>query len=89
MISLRFDADDGTENPASLDEESRAAYGISRQLPSRIEAALDALEKDEVLQRLLPDDMVKTYLIMKRTEQEELLKGMEPWERRIWLIERY
>ena len=76
-------------NPASLDEESRAVYGITRQLPSSIEAALDALEKDEVLQGLLPDDMVKTYLIMKRAEQEELLKGMEPWERRIWLIERY
>jgi glutamine synthetase len=75
-------------NPARITEEKRSSYGITRKLPSSITEALEALESDEVLTALLPENMVKHYIIMKRAEQEMLSK-MSDTDRRIWLIERY
>ncbi|KIW00908.1 hypothetical protein, variant [Verruconis gallopava] len=78
---------DCPENPAHLDEEGRASYGITRPLPRTLEDALKALEEDQVLASILPAGMVRTYMVMKRSEQRRLLRP-EP-ERRRWLIERY
>lgn len=63
-------------------------YGITQRLPKTLEEALKALERDAILEELLPKDMITNYAVMKRAEQE-MLSTMEDWERRIWLIERY
>jgi glutamine synthetase len=75
-------------NPARLDDAGLEKYGITQRLPQTLEEALQALERDEILTGLLPQDMITNYAVMKRTEQDMLSK-MEDWERRIWLIERY
>jgi glutamine synthetase len=77
-----------TANPARLTDDQRAGHGITRKLPTSISDSLTALEKDDVLTSLLPENMVKNFVVMKRAEQDMLDKLGES-ERRVWLLERY
>ncbi|KAK3054789.1 hypothetical protein LTS18_011937, partial [Coniosporium uncinatum] len=82
-------ADDAsTGNPSRLSEEERKSLGIERKLPTDIESAITALEKDDELRTTLTDGLVNDYVIMKKAELQMLGK-MSKDERRVWLIERY
>ncbi|KAF2738308.1 developmental protein-like protein fluG [Polyplosphaeria fusca] len=83
-----FPEKDVRVNPSQLDQEQRAAYGISEKMPSSIEGALGALERDQPLREALAEGLVQDFVLMKRSEQDMLGKMGEA-ERRIWLIERY
>jgi len=76
------------DNTARLDEAQRVEYGITRRLPRSIGEAMKALEADASLKEALAEDLVKNFLIMKKSEQE-MLDKMNDDARRIWLIERY
>ncbi|KAF1956705.1 developmental protein-like protein fluG [Byssothecium circinans] len=75
-------------NPAQLDDEGRAAYGIVDKLPSSLGEALQALSIDNELNEALAEGLVREYLLMKGSEGE-MLGAMGEVERRVWLIERY
>src|SRR5262245_35360413 len=54
-------------DPDSLSEAERQRRGI-RRLPTSVAAALDALERDEVLRAALGEVLAKEYLLVKRSE---------------------
>jgi len=86
---LDLDADGAsTGNPSKLSEEERKPLGIQRRLPTDVESAMVALEKDDKLRTALEDELVNDYSIMKKAEQQ-MLGEMSKEERRAWLIERY
>lgn len=78
---------DCLDDPASLSVEKRKEFGIKDKFPTGIEEAVDALEADKQLCELL-GPAADVYARVKRAENE-MLKKMEPDERRNWLIERY
>ena len=83
-----FPQKDVQYNPSQLDEEGRAAYGISQKLPANLGEAMVALKSDGELNEALAQGLVHDYLVMKESEQK-MLVGMGEAERRVWLIERY
>jgi glutamine synthetase len=52
-----------------LSDEERAFRGIS-PLPTSLEEALDALEKDDVLIEALGEPLVRTHLAVSRAQAE-------------------
>lgn len=56
-----------TVDPATLDDAERDRRGIAR-LPETLAAALDALERDELLSAALGDVRRRAYLAVKRSE---------------------
>ena len=54
-------------DPATYSAEEQAARGIERY-PTSLDAALDALEQDEVLMDALGADLSRSYLTVKRSE---------------------
>ncbi|MFQ5973464.1 MAG: glutamine synthetase family protein, partial [Alphaproteobacteria bacterium] len=54
-------------DPANYSAEEQAARGIERY-PTTLDAALDALEQDEVLMDALGSDLSRSYLTVKRSE---------------------
>lgn len=54
-------------DPADLSPEEQAARGVERY-PTTLGAALDALERDEVLMEALGADLGRSYLAVKRSE---------------------
>ena len=75
-------------NPEKLNDEERKELGISEKLPTKLEEALEALGRDEVLKKVLGEELVERYLVVRRAETKKL-EGMGEEERRRWLIERY
>jgi glutamine synthetase len=75
-------------NPSTLDEQSRAGYGITRKMPSSIHEAMEALKTDGALNEALAPAMVHDYLSMKEAELR-MLADMTEVDRRVFLIERY
>ncbi|KAL5002483.1 protein fluG [Aspergillus recurvatus] len=73
---------------ASLPESDRAALGITTKLPNTLAKSLAALESNETLRRLLGENLVKNYIIVKRAESKKL-NAMDEKARRKWLVERY
>jgi glutamine synthetase len=53
---------------------------IGEELPKTLEAALDALEADEVLRAGLGEEIVGTFLAMKRFEIERHRSWVSDWE---------
>ncbi len=54
-------------DPANFSSDEQAARGIER-FPTTLEAALDALEKDEMLMEALGPELAGSYLVVKRSE---------------------
>ncbi len=54
-------------DPANYSAEEQVARGIERY-PTTLDAALDALERDEVLTDALGSDLSRSYLTVKRSE---------------------
>jgi glutamine synthetase len=58
-----------------LDEEARAEYGITEELPSDLDESCDALLRDEALVKVLGGNMVSSYVsVIKR----RALNGANP-----------
>ena len=79
---------DCTHDPATLSPEERDELGITEKFPISLLEALDHLEEDDVLCAALGQELVDSYIKVKRAERKMLL-SMEPDRRRNWLIERY
>ncbi|KAI9172418.1 Protein fluG [Paramyrothecium foliicola] len=79
---------DCESDPASLSDTQRQELGITTKIPSSLSEALEALEDDHELKRLLGQQLVDRYIVTKKAEIE-LLEGMADGERRRWVIERY
>jgi glutamine synthetase len=66
-------------DPATIDEQERAARGIVR-LPTTQEEALDALEADGVLTEALGPVLTESYLAVRRSEWAAYSAGDEAFE---------
>ncbi|KAF2001022.1 developmental protein-like protein fluG [Amniculicola lignicola CBS 123094] len=93
LLGLKNGAEEFAEkdllyNPSLLTEEQRALHGVTEKMPLQFEQALSELEKDGELREMMADGLVGNFVVMKKSEQEMLLKMPED-ERRVWLIERY
>lgn len=75
-------------NPAQLDDEQRAHYGVVRKLPASFGEAVEALKGDAGLREVLDQRLVGDYLVMKEAEAK-MLEGMGEVEGRRFLVERY
>jgi glutamine synthetase len=53
---------------------------IGRPLPASLDAALDALESDEILCRALGPEIVETFLAVKRFEIARHRAWVSDWE---------
>src|ERR687894_678111 len=81
MDGMERDLDPGeptTVDPATLSEEERAERNI-RPLPASLDAALNALENDEVLIAALGAPLVRTHLAVGRA-QAEIARETSPEE---------
>lgn len=57
------------------------------QLPPNLWAALEELEKDEVIKTALGEHILENYLRAKRQEWEEYICHVHPWEQERYLGE--
>jgi glutamine synthetase len=79
MDGMERDLDPGEPtmaDPATLSDEERAFQGI-RPLPTSLDEALDALEKDDVLIEALGEPLVRTHLAVARA-QAEMARELSP-----------
>ncbi|MFB6090509.1 MAG: gamma-glutamylputrescine synthetase [Halobellus sp.] len=65
-------------DPDTVDDDERSARGVER-LPDSLDAALDALEADDVLADALGEPLHQSYLEVKRSEWEQSTDDGE-WE---------
>lgn len=65
-------------DPATMSEEERLSRGI-RPLPASLDEALDALERNEVLNEALGEPLVRTHLAVGRG-QVEVARALSPEE---------
>ncbi|KAI0459917.1 hypothetical protein F5B21DRAFT_202685 [Xylaria acuta] len=79
---------DCTIDPAKLSSGERKALGIEKQFPKNLEEALEALEKDDTMVKLLGREFVERYVAVKKGEMK-LLNSIPEKMRRQWVIERY
>ncbi|CAK7227121.1 hypothetical protein SEUCBS140593_006471 [Sporothrix eucalyptigena] len=75
-------------DPATLTQRQREELGISKVLPPNLQSALDNLQGDEALIRIVGRDVVARYLNVKRAEIDSL-KSLTDRERRENVIEQY
>ncbi|KAI0197034.1 hypothetical protein EV127DRAFT_55 [Xylaria flabelliformis] len=75
-------------DPARLSSEERETLGIKNRFPKDLEEALEALEKDNTMVRLLGGEFVKRYVTVKKGEMA-LLSSIPEKMRRQWIMERY
>lgn len=85
---LELTLGDCLKDPAQLSEEERKTLGITDMLPKDLEAALQALEDDKELRRLVGEDVAVWYIRVKKAEID-LLNGMPASVRKEWIMERY
>ncbi len=83
-----FPEQDVQANPSTMDEQMRAAFGVTRKLPTNMQEAVEALKADAPLNEALNQSFVRAYLGMKG-EEAKMLGSMSESERRVFLIERY
>ena len=87
-VAIRVKGLDGIRNriepPAALDG---VAYGIEGPvaIPTRLEAALDELEKDTTLRELLGEELVATFLAVKRHEVAKAAEHVRDYGAADWL----
>lgn len=67
----------------ALTAEARADLGVD-ELPANLAAALDEMEKDQLLHQVLGEHVMEIYVAAKRKEWDDYRKVVTPWE-----IERY
>ena len=62
------------------------AYASGADIPRVLGSALDLFEKADALHALLGPEFARVYSIVKRTEYEEFLQVISPWEREHLLL---
>jgi glutamine synthetase len=62
------------------------AYKSEDELPYSLSDALDLFEEARELREVLGEDFSRVYSIVKRTENEEFLQVISPWEREHLLL---
>lgn len=75
-------------DPAKLTSKQREELGVTVRFPKDLKEALEALNKDVVMARLLGVEFVKRYTDVKNGEMR-ILDPMREEERRQWILERY
>lgn len=75
-------------DPSKLSEAERNQLGICHKIPTDIAEALDHLQADNKLRKIVGNAVIDNYLTVKKAEMEKF-EEMEPDKRRNWLIERY
>src|SRR5205085_9054356 len=68
-------------DPATIPDHERASLGIVA-MPSSQRAALEALERDELLRAVLGVELAESYLTVRRSEWKSYLAGDEEFEQR-------
>lgn len=86
--ATKFTWGDCKIDPAKLSTEQRSALGIQWRFPANLQEALDALKEDDLLVKLIGEDVVKQYVTIKKAEMA-LLEPMPAEKLREWVIERY
>jgi glutamine synthetase len=77
-IRRELSAPDATEeNLYVLDTQRRATLGV---LPGALDAALDELEKDDVIREALGAHICDRFINAKRLESEDFRLDVTPWE---------
>lgn len=79
---------DCQKDPADLSDSERKELGVESKLPKDLSEALIALKNDQVLVAVLGEEVVARYSNVKIAEMK-LLDGMDPHNRKQWIIERY
>lgn len=74
-----------TENVYQKSAEWRAERNI-KELPASLEAAIAALEADEVIKSAFADHTIKQYIAAKRAEVDEFRTQVHAWELDQYLI---
>lgn len=69
-----------TVDPGTLSPTQRAEREIDR-LPQTLGAALDALATDETMREALGDDLLETYLEVKRSHWDAFTESARSWNR--------
>lgn len=77
-----------TENPTKLSSDEKEELGVTKKLPTSIQEAVEAAEKDSELEQALTPGVLKHYIAMKMAEQV-MLSEMPEEKRKVWLMERY
>lgn len=62
------------------------AYEGEGELPQGLGAALDLFDANEAMHKILGTDFCRVYSIVKRTEYDEFLQVISPWEREHLLL---
>ena len=62
------------------------AYRSEAEIPYSLSDALDLFEESKDLHAVLGEDFSRVYAIVKRTENEEFLQVISPWEREHLLL---
>ncbi|KAI1187476.1 hypothetical protein F5B17DRAFT_399661 [Nemania serpens] len=75
-------------DPAKLSSEQRSALGIEKQFPPDLAKALEALQSDGAMARLLGAEVLERYVAVKTAEME-LFYSIPRASRRMWVMERY
>ncbi|MCJ1423506.1 hypothetical protein MMC29_001390 [Sticta canariensis] len=88
LENQRMTMGDCLVDPSKLSEAERNQLGISQKIPGNIAEALDHLQADSKLRKIMGNAVIDNYLTVKKAEMEKFEK-MEPGKRRNWLIERY
>lgn len=68
------------------DEYVGDAYASAEGIPSTLASALDILERADQMQEVLGRDFCRTYIRVKRTENDAFLQVISPWEREHLLL---
>ncbi|MEZ5989773.1 MAG: type I glutamate--ammonia ligase [Planctomycetota bacterium] len=71
------------KNLYKMSQRERARHKVD-SLPGNLSEAVDALEKDKVLQEALGSHIFEHYCLAKRTEWQDYISQVHPWE-----LERY
>ena len=66
-------------NSRRMAEEERKAKGIEA-LPRSLEEALDAMEADALVMKVLGENVSRSYIQAKRREWEEYCTQVSAWE---------
>lgn len=67
------------QDPDSLSDSERADRNIERY-PETLGEALDVLEQNEVLRSALGDELMQSYITVKRAQWEEFNSSVTDWE---------
>lgn len=74
------------EGKDPADPTTHDAYDDETEIPRDLSAALDLFEEASALQEIISPEFAKLYTRVKRTECEEFLQVISPWEREHLLL---